>query len=638
MTKRLCGDVPSPVFPMTPRTLALALRAAEFKSLPAGGAGELIARLETMAEGLLPEEDRNRLFAAVFAAGGSVAGPPASVWEIGESFWRDSYAVGERRRLEGSHYTPVVVIDAILDLIWDALFPGGLPRSGRGPTVCDPAMGCGFFHLRIIERLLARHPDKADRVCEWAAANLFGVDIDAGAVFMARILMWIILSRPGREFVPSSDRFVQGDSLLGPSFFPSATGEAPLSADGLDWRAVFPEPCSAGGFGAVIGNPPYEVLTNFARRPERRALAEALRHSGFYNESLSGQINLYRCFVERSLELLKPGGVLSMVVPLSFSRDAFAAPLRRRLLETTAADRWLLFAEKERVFPGVTQAACVFRATKEAGPAETLRVSSAGGDSFFRMSQMRKHAGEALFIPELGERGAALLEWLWDNCAGRIADVADIRVGEVDQTVFRDCMSDSDTGCILARGAHLTPFLLDVSPEPGRERFLDLPLFLRKKGKAAEACRERASAWRVCQLGIRNMNSLPRLVAALAPPGVYLGNSLNAYHPGNGVSPEYVAGVLNSRILDWLFRIGSGNNNVNLAEMRRLPFPVAPEPALMQAVAKGFRDCAAAATSGGDLAIARSVLDKAVEACYGVPHELAVVLDGYSRNNRAGAV
>jgi hypothetical protein len=336
-------------------------------------------------------------------------------------------------------------------------------------------------------------------------------------------------------------------------------------------------------------------------------------------------VDLYRCFVERSLALLRPGGALSLVVPLSLARSAAALPLRRRLLEEEAAGDWLVFGEGDRAFPGVTQSVCIFRAWRGGGPARKVRVGYGGGSGEWDLAEAEDWGGGELILPAPGDRDRELSDWFRHNRHVTLGEAVDMRVGEVDQTIYRDCMLDQAGDCLLARGEHLSPFRLDVDPIPGRARFLDRERFLARKGRAAAACAQRAARARVAQLGIRNMRSRPRLVAALAPPGVYLGNSLNACLPKAGLPLECLAGLLNSRLLDWLFRRISGNNNINLHEMRRLPFPVDPDPEASRAVADAYRECADA--DSGALPAARGELDRAVEDFYRLPPAPREALD-----------
>ena len=572
----------------------------------------IVSRLESFASGILP--DGGNVFSAAFSERKRNV-EVASLRALGDAFWRERLTGKEERRKEGSFYTPDPIIDRILGLVWKDVFPAGLGKL-EGKTVCDPALGCGFFFLRIVETLRERNVSAA-KIRRWAAASLFGVDTDAQAVFVAKALLWLALSDGKKEFVPDAAHFVVGDSLLGPAF-----GRKGGNA-GLDWNEAFPGIAERGGFDVVLGNPPYEVLTNFARHPEQKALAEAVRGCGFYRDALVGQINLYRCFIERGLDLLKSGGTLSFVTPLSLARDGAAAALRQRLLEKEKTVDWFLYGEKDRLFSGVTQSACVFKAVRNGGAAKTVSIAVGKRGGKISVGELRKYGAE-FAIPGLDGHGLRLWRWFYRNCPGRLGDVAEARVGEVDQTVYRACMADTDTGTILARGAHLSAFRLDVGMVEGKERFLEREKFLAMKGAAADNCRERAEKPRIVQLGIRNMHSRPRLLAALAPPGIYAGNSLNVYSVLENVDIRFVAGVLNSGWLDWLFRAGSGNNNINLREMMNLPFPSTIRGGLAANVAHCYRECEKAAETGGDLEHARNRLDRAVGECYSVPDGVSV--------------
>lgn len=619
--KNVSGETAAPARtgPAPPEGLAALWRMAEAKGLCPGGADECARTLESFGADLFGPGWRVDAGVLRKGASGAGGGLPFDWRGIGDRFWREGGS-REERRLAGSFYTPERVIDRILDSMWTVVRRGA--EAGEKPVpLCDPALGCGFFFLRLADRLRADGVD-GERLRGWAGENLYGVDKEAAAVFLARALLWLSLSEPGRPFFPDSRKLRCGDSLLGPGFGESG-GRLGFAADfGLDWARAFPEVAAGGGFGGVLGNPPYEVLTNFARHPAARELAERIRGSGWYRDSLNGQINLYRCFIERSLGLLRPGGMLSFVVPFSLARDGAAEALRRRLLLAEAAAEWTVYDEGEGLFPGVTQSACVFTARRGGGVARRIVVMSARGNAVLTSRDVADFGGGVMALPEANGDDLALWRWLRARLGAKLEDFAEMRVGEVDQTVFRDCMRDGDSGCLLARGAHVRPFHLDVRPLAGRERFLDLPRFLAKKGRQGERCRERASRWRVVQLGIRNMRTRPRLVAALAPPGVYLGNSLNVYEPCPGVSAAFLCAVLNSRLLDWMFRLGSGNNNINLREMAGLPFPDAVSAQAAGRVEAAFERCREAADGGGVPAAARLEMDLAVEECFRAPREL----------------
>ena len=140
----------------------------------------------------------------------------------------------------------------------------------------------------------------------------------------------------------------------------------------LHWEAAFPgvwrhwqNQTPEGGFDAVIGNPPWDRIKlqevewfatrdpELARAPTAAArregirrlrelgdpLAEAfdqakaradrlgqvVRASGHYPLLGGGDINLYSLFVERSLRLVKPGGLVGLLTPSGIYADKTAA-------------------------------------------------------------------------------------------------------------------------------------------------------------------------------------------------------------------------------------------------------------------------------------------------------------------------
>ena len=146
----------------------------------------------------------------------------------------------------------------------------------------------------------------------------------------------------------------------------------------LHWQVAFPgvwsdweHPERRGGFDAVIGNPPWDrirleqVEWFAARRPaiahaqraaDRKRMIAALqqdgdplaaeferanqrakstarmaRACGDYPFLAKGDINLYSLFVERAMALVKPDGMVGLLVPSGIASDKTAAPFFRSL-------------------------------------------------------------------------------------------------------------------------------------------------------------------------------------------------------------------------------------------------------------------------------------------------------------------
>ena len=98
-----------------------------------------------------------------------------------------------------------------------------------------------------------------------------------------------------------------------------------VAGDTFDFGVYFGDVLhTRGGFDVVIGNPPY-VRPHKLSRDLKARLKKTFR---FYVK----KADIYVCFVERSLELLRGGGQLAFIVSNSWMRlDSFEL-MRRRLV------------------------------------------------------------------------------------------------------------------------------------------------------------------------------------------------------------------------------------------------------------------------------------------------------------------
>ena len=133
------------------------------------------------------------------------------------------------------------------------------------------------------------------------------------------------------------------------------------------WELAFPEvffnadggPRPLGGFDAVIGNPPWDMLradtgSADARQSDRSrtsALLRFFRSSGTYDCQSSGHANRYQLFLERAWQLATPGGRWGLILPSGIATDHGSSLLRRRLFDRCSVDTWLGFDNRHAIFP-----------------------------------------------------------------------------------------------------------------------------------------------------------------------------------------------------------------------------------------------------------------------------------------------
>src|SRR5699024_5831329 len=80
----------------------------------------------------------------------------------------------------------------------------------------------------------------------------------------------------------------------------------------------------------------------------------------------------------------------------------------------------------------------------------------------------------------------------------------------------------------------------------------------------------------VCQQ-ISNINKEQRLSFGLVPENFILANSCNfitVEENDNNITLYYLLGLLNSKLLNWYFKLFSSNNHINNYELDMLPIPI----------------------------------------------------------------
>jgi adenine-specific DNA-methyltransferase len=115
---------------------------------------------------------------------------------------------------------------------------------------------------------------------------------------------------------------------------------------------------SAARYDAVIGNPPYGRVL----RPPAAMLKR-------YHPVISdGYVNLYALFVEQALQWVRPGGLICLIIPMSFVGGPYFAELRKRILQSASVLRLDLIDKRSDVFLDVLYDLCVLVLRRHGGP------------------------------------------------------------------------------------------------------------------------------------------------------------------------------------------------------------------------------------------------------------------------------
>jgi hypothetical protein len=274
----------------------------------------------------------------------------------------------EVRKAGGVYYTPEYIVNYIIQNTVGKLIEGKTPRQIEKIRVLDPACGSGSFLIGAFQclidyhvRYLTEHPKEAEvhplfpdvikgdngeprlsviRKAKILKSNLFGVDIDPQAVEITMMSLYLKALEGERSQLPPKQHLlpelkyniVCGNSLISPDFYKNQQlsfidDEDKFRVNAFDWDVAFPDVLKAGGFDAVIGNPPYvrqESLSEFKDYFER------------HYESFDGVADLYVYFMEKGIRVLGEGGYYSIIVSSSFLRTTYATGLREFLKKSAA--------------------------------------------------------------------------------------------------------------------------------------------------------------------------------------------------------------------------------------------------------------------------------------------------------------
>lgn len=288
---------------------------------------------------------------------------------------------------------------------------------------CDPAIGSGAFPVGLLNEIvnarmvLALDTGNEQSAYEFKrhaiAESIYGVDIDASAIDIARLRLWLSLIVDEEDYgsiepLPNLDyKIMRGDSLIGlpelpegwkiPAFdkieklkkkFFDETDyddkqalkqqielEIEKRLDGskqtcgyqvdFDFRLSFSEVWHKnGGFDVVIGNPPYVQIQSFRDDPIQKVW-EKQKY-----ESFSKRGDVYCLFYEKGYRLLKAKGVLAFITSNKWMRSGYGQKLRRffsvntqpltlidfssfQVFETATVDTNVLLFEKVKRYKSV---------------------------------------------------------------------------------------------------------------------------------------------------------------------------------------------------------------------------------------------------------------------------------------------
>ena len=448
-----------------------------------------------------------------------------------------------RKRL-GAYYTPPALVARLLELVSQSGFDW---KKGR---ILDPACGGAAF-LASIAPKLAEHSAGTTplEILEDIECRLNGIEIDVFAAWMSLVLLDVSLLRL------------------------TVAAKRPLKPVVIAQDAFEIDAGTLGQFDLVIGNPPYGKVS----------LSVEQRHR--FQASLYGHANLYGLFTELAVRLTGPRGLIAYVTPTSFLGGEYFKNLRTFLASNAPVQMIDFVSDRDGVFNGVLQETmlAVFGKQKSNKPRPVL-ISEVNPDSSMG-SLIIKPAGTAIIPANHGSpwiiprsQSQAALVQNTSRMPTRLKDYGySISTGQLVWNRHKALLRPRcETACypiIWAEAISAGKFQFQAT------RKTHLPYI---KWQDDESCLINQEP---CVLVQRTTSKEQRrrLVAAVIPnafvlqhPGFVVENHLNMIYPNRANPPVGLAAtavLLNSTVVDQVFRCISGSVAVSAYELNSLPVP-----------------------------------------------------------------
>ena len=514
--------------------------------------------------------------------------------------------------------------------------PSPLGRVGEGLspseiaklTFADIACGSGSFLIGVFEYLLDYHnkyynnnPDQAKKDgCKynedlglWVLSiqqkqqillnNIYGVDIDMQATEVTQLSLFLKMLEDEttsstndmqvlfhEKILPNlSNNIKCGNSLIGTDILSTKLDldlHQERKLNPFDFKMAFPKVFGKanfgkvsnfakvvenGGFDAIVGNPPYEII--FGKTKKERNLAELMQSEYLLKnyKTIEGELNLFKLFTERVSSFINTNGMVGLIMPTNILNDKSTAKLRKHIIDTYLGFQIIEFPEKAKVFANVTQAVCIYIFSNEIGyyfKSNILNSTELKNIDFLKLKINEKN----LKFPLFKNQNEVDLFYKLENF-NKFKDnkIINFSEGEIHLTKYNDCLLDEfidDNTCFMLRGDALFKYCYTINSK--KQNYIS-KICLDNFSKSPKL--EHYKLKRLAYQQVVNMQKTERLNFCLVD-NVYLGNTCGYLYLNNNDNINYYLGLLNSKILNWRYKLTSSNNHILTNELYELPIPI----------------------------------------------------------------
>lgn len=464
----------------------------------------------------------------------------------------DKFIDKDVKKKLGQFYTPIGIAKKMITDVKSELI-----KFSNKDTIVDPACGTGVFIVETIKQLSCYF--SARELCEYVSENIYAYDVNPFAVIATKINILIFLLE--LDFEKTKENKVDINSY---------------KFKNVKWKNTITEEDS-NSFSLILGNPPYFKLDS-----------KSVKDICGYEEVIYGQPNIYSLFMHWGINHLSAGGIMSLIVPQSIRSGLYFKNIRKEIKELQIKSI-LHIDSRQNIFDRAEQAVLIISLKNNPVRNTKTKIQFINGKqevlssfSISRKKLMADQNNNYMFIINKNYKMYDIFEKVYHN--GTTLSDSDSMFkfsnGLFVWNQHKDALTNSNKDSI--------PIIYGADVQPEGFEFITSWTNNERKSYAKITDKTKSyvlSGKRLLVQRTTNFEKNIRLKACLISDdfldkyeNYFLENHIN-YLCGNDkeemITFEIMSGflgLLNSRLINYIFISKSGNTQVSANELNLLPF------------------------------------------------------------------
>lgn len=464
----------------------------------------------------------------------------------------------EIKKKFGQFYTPTYIVKKMVNEI-----KANIKVITMDQKVSDPACGTGVFLVEVLNILNLKF--SLNQKFEYLNNNIYAYDVNPFAIVATKLnLIYVLTLQHMNETNELVNMILKSEELF----------------KNIQWRNTIVEK-DENNYAIIIGNPPYFKLNNLL-----------MKELDSYKEISFGQTNIYSLFMFWAIRHLEEDGIMCFIVPQSIRSGLYFKNLRTKMSDLRIRTM-IQIESRQNIFDRAEQAVSIIcLENKKVGNTKTkIQFYEGSNDkisSEFKVSRSRLMMDESfnsIFIISKKIQMYDILEKVYKNSERLDSKTRNLKFcnGLFVWNQHKEDIVEYDKNTVpIIYGGNVQRLKFDFQQcSSNKERKQYSNLNKRTSKYIVEGKRLLVQRTTNFDKKIRIKSCIISDEFLIRYKKYFLENHINYLCLKNDKneildkdSLFYYLGILNSKLLNYIFISKSGNTQVSANELNSLPFPI----------------------------------------------------------------